>query len=238
MESRRCVSLQHTHGSVEVLALLVQYLLQLGDVVFHGVCGELMCEGEQRVCVCWLCVVGCAGGVLLAGWLAGWLVVVLPTGEPSLEVQPNDTRQPLPLPPHFSFSCQIQCPPPGVALWAVFFVVGENTFKQNAKLKLQRIISHRECTPTRRGSIQSGAINNSPSVDLELAAVGDHARGDGLVTVAGRGGLDLADHVHALNDGAEHTVLAIKPRGLRGAQEELAACEQWNRQKNASRRVV
>ena len=35
--------------------------------------------------------------------------------------------------------------------------------------------------------------------------------------------LDGLDDVHALDDGAEHDVLAVQPRGLVGAQEELGA---------------
>ena len=35
--------------------------------------------------------------------------------------------------------------------------------------------------------------------------------------------LDGLDDVHALDDGAEHDVLAVQPRGLVGAQEELRA---------------
>ena len=47
---------------------------------------------------------------------------------------------------------------------------------------------------------------------LELAAVIDDDLGGGGAA-AGAEGLDLLDDIHALNDTAEHNVLAIEPGG-------------------------
>lgn len=56
----------------------------------------------------------------------------------------------------------------------------------------------------------------------KLTAVGD---GDlGLGGTAGRAvGLDLLDNVHAFDDLTEDNVLAVQPRGLLSADEELGA---------------
>mmetsp|Transcript_61200 Transcript_61200/g.167941 ORF Transcript_61200/g.167941 Transcript_61200/m.167941 type:complete len:267 (+) Transcript_61200:157-957(+) len=56
----------------------------------------------------------------------------------------------------------------------------------------------------------------------QLAAIGDHHLLAGLAPLAAHS-LDRLDHVHALDHLAEDNVLAIEPRGLGGAQEELAA---------------
>lgn len=40
--------------------------------------------------------------------------------------------------------------------------------------------------------------------------------------------LDALDDVHALDDAAEHDVLAVQPRRLHGGQEELAAVGVWS----------
>jgi hypothetical protein len=59
-------------------------------------------------------------------------------------------------------------------------------------------------------------------VHRQLAGLGDGhllGRGAGL----GADGLDRLDDVHAVDNDAEHDVLAVEPRGLDGAEEELGA---------------
>lgn len=56
----------------------------------------------------------------------------------------------------------------------------------------------------------------------KLTAVGDDDLGLGG-TAGGTVGLDLLDDVKAVDDGAEDDVLAVQPRGLLGADEELGA---------------
>merc|ERR1711862_33455 len=64
--------------------------------------------------------------------------------------------------------------------------------------------------------------NSGPRSLGELAAVLDHHR---LRGPAGLGAhrLDLLHHIHALGDRAEDDVLAIQPRSLRRAEEELGS---------------
>ncbi len=62
-----------------------------------------------------------------------------------------------------------------------------------------------------------------PSKHLsKLTAVGDDNLGLGGAA-GGTVGLDLLDDVKALNNGAEDDVLAVQPRGLLSADEELGA---------------
>lgn len=56
----------------------------------------------------------------------------------------------------------------------------------------------------------------------KLTAVGDDDLGLGG-TGGGTVGLDLLDDVHAVDDRAEDNVLAVQPRGLLSADEELGA---------------
>lgn len=54
----------------------------------------------------------------------------------------------------------------------------------------------------------------------QLAGIGDDHSLVGLAGLAAPG-LDLLDHVHALDDGAEHNVTVVQPRCLHGGDEEL-----------------
>ena len=57
---------------------------------------------------------------------------------------------------------------------------------------------------------------------LALATVSDDDLLGGLAGLGAKA-LDLLDNVHALDDLAEHDVLAIQPLGLGSAEEELAS---------------
>lgn len=86
---------------------------------------------------------------------------------------------------------------------------------------------------TNRGSLEG----------IENAGNGEYlARGNDLdgvlraVIGAGGVGLDLLDEIHALEDLAEHDVLAVEPGGVDGGQEELSAVS-CNRTSNAFSRA-
>lgn len=59
-------------------------------------------------------------------------------------------------------------------------------------------------------------------MNLQLSAVSNNDLLARLARLAAES-LDGLDHVHALDDGAEHDVARVQPGGLDGADEELGA---------------
>merc|ERR1719189_2629080 len=77
---------------------------------------------------------------------------------------------------------------------------------------------------TAAGLVQNpaGGLGSDPASQSKLAALSDHH----LLRSFSRLGadcLELLHDVHALGDGPEDHVLAVEPRGLHGAEEELRA---------------
>merc|ERR1719189_876520 len=77
---------------------------------------------------------------------------------------------------------------------------------------------------TAAGLVQNpaGGLGSDPASQSKLAALSDHHLLRSLPRL-GTDCLDLLHDVHALGDCPEDHVLAVEPRGLHGAEEELGA---------------